>query len=111
MKCEQRQVGTVDVLTPIGALVDEDAEQFSAKLLERLRSSSPRVVISMQEVPYLDSKALEGLLAAADELAERALHLKLARVTQTCREVFSLTSLAERFRFFESVEDAARSFI
>ncbi len=51
MKVEQQQVGTVDVLAPVGALVDREAESFLKLLLERVKSPSPRVVVSMQEVP------------------------------------------------------------
>ena len=87
MKTEHQKVGTVDVLTPVGALVDEDAEQFSRVLLERLKSSNPRVVLSLAEVPYMDSAALEGLLKATDELADRAMSLKLANLPPTCREI------------------------
>ncbi len=65
----------------------------------------------MHEVPYVDSEALEGLLQATDELADRASALKLAAVTSTCREVFELTDLSDRFRFFNGVQDAVRSFL
>ena len=111
MKVEHQQVGTVDVLTPVGALIDEDAESFSELLMERLRSANPRVVVSMHEVPYLDSVALEGLLCAADELADQATDLKLVKVPATCRDVLVLTGLAGRFRFFDEVQDAVRSFL
>ena len=111
MKLEQQNVGTVDVLTPIGALVDEDAKSFSRLLQERVKTPNPRVVVSLQEVPYLDSKALEGFLDATDELADRALNLKLANVSGTCREIFELTGLAGHFRFFNDVQDAVKSFL
>lgn len=111
MKVEQQQVGTVDVLTPVGALVDEDAESFSKLLMERLGSANPRVVVSMHEVPYLDSVALEGLLYAADRLAEQAMDLKLVKTPSTCRDIFELTDLAGRFRFFDDVQDAVKSFL
>jgi anti-anti-sigma factor len=111
MKIDHQQVGTVDVLAPSGALVDEDAEKFTELLLGRLTSANPRVVVAMQDVPYMDSVALEGLLAAADELADRGATLKLVKVTQTCREIFELTDLAARFRFFEDVQDAVRSYL
>lgn len=111
MKIEQQQVGTVDVFTPMGPLVDQDAESFSKALLTRVKSPSPRIVLAMQEVPYVDSEALEGLLAATDELHQRASSLKLASVTPTCREIFELTGLAARFRFFRDVQDAVKSFL
>lgn len=111
MKIEQQSVGTVDVLTPVGALVDEDAESFCRVLQERVKVPNPRVVVSLQEVPYMDSGALEGLLNATDELADRALSLKLANLPQTCREIFELTGLAGHFRFFNDVQDAVKSFL
>ena len=111
MKVEQQHVGTVDVLAPLGALVDDDAEEFCKRLLERLRSPNTRVVISMQDVPYMDSTAIEGLLDAADDLTGRAMSLKLVNLTPTCREILELTGCAKRFRFFQSTEDAVKSFL
>ncbi len=111
MKFERQQVGTVDVFTPTGALVDQDAERFSKLLLERVRSPNPRVVVSMQEVPYMDSTAVEGLLDATEELADRATSLKLTNVPQVCREILELTGLSGRFSFFENVQDAVKSFL
>ena len=83
MKIELRKVGSVDVLTPNGALVDQDATDFVAKLLKRLQSPNPRVAIAMQDVPYLDSEAIEGLVAAADDLRQRAGVLNLVNVPGT----------------------------
>ena len=111
MKIERQQVGTVEVCTPVGPLVDEDAAQFARELRERLKTANPRLVLALHEVPYLDSAALEGLLDAADELGTRAQQLKIARVTPTCREVFELVGLSGRFQFFDDVQYAVRSFL
>lgn len=111
MRVEHQHVGTVDVYTPHGALVDEDGHDFCEKLVEAVRASNPRVIVAMQEVPYVDSAALEKMLEAADELSERALALKLVNVTQTCREIFEVTGLSRRFRFFQDVQDGVRSFL
>ena len=111
MKVEQQQVGTVDVLAPVGALVDQEAESFLRLLLERVKLPNPRLVVLMQQVPYLDSTAVEGLLAATEELADRATSLKLASVPPVCREILTLTGVSGRFSFFEDVQDAVRSFL
>lgn len=111
MKIECHRLGTVEVLTPNGALVDEDAELFSKEVLDKLKASNPRLVVSLHEVPYMDSVALEGIADAIDELSDRAVRLKLVQVTPTCREVLELTGLASRVQFFEEVQDAVKSFL
>lgn len=111
MKIEQQQVGTVDVFAPVGPLVEKDGEDFSSLLLQRVRSSNARVVVAMHGVPYMDSVAVEGLLDATDGLSDRATSLKIVEMTSTCREILELTGVAERFQFFEDVQDAVRSFL
>ena len=111
MKVEHQQVGTVDVLKPTGALVDTDGASFIQTLFQRLKSPNPRVVLDLHEVPYADSEALEGMLTATETLQERASTLKLAAVTPTCREIFELTGLSPRFRFFKDVHDAVKSYL
>ncbi len=111
MKIEQQKVGSVDVLTPSGPLVDHDASDFVKKLMERIGSSNPRIAIAMQDVPYMDSEAMEGLLTAADELGAHASLLNLVAVTSTCRETLELTGVADRLRFFQDVQDVAKSYL
>jgi anti-anti-sigma factor len=111
MKIEVQRMGTVAVVTPSGALVDEDAAAFSKMLSGKLDAVHPRVVVALSEVPYMDSLALEGLLEAADRMQEHNVQFKLAAVTPTCREILELTGLTPHFQFFENVPDAVRSFM
>lgn len=111
MKIEHQRVGSVDVLKPVGALVEDDSEQFGRMLMTRLRVPNPRVVLAMSEVAYMDSAALELLLDGADEAVDRAVSLKMADVPATCREILELTGLTGRFQIFEDVEDAVRSYL
>lgn len=111
MKIEQQRVGTVDVLSVVGALVDQDAEAFMERLQTAIRSNNPRVIVWLHDVPYMDSAAVEGLLAAADELELRAMSLKLASVPSTCREILELTGVSSRFSYFKDVQDAVKSFL
>jgi len=111
MKIVRRTVGTVEVLAPQDALVDEGAVEFNELLTTFLNSPNPRVVVAMNDVGYMDSTALEKLVSATETLTERGQQLKLATVTPTCREILSLTGLNERFQYFESVDAAVRSFL
>lgn len=113
MKLDVRKIGTVDIFTPSGPLSDQDAESFCKALHSRIASDTggARVGIAMNDVPYMDSIALEGFLTATETLGERASCLKLAGLTPTCREIFELTGLSSRFRFFKDVEDIVKSFL
>ena len=113
MKTEIRRIGTVDIFAPSGPLADQEAQSFCQALVARLSADggNARVAVAMHDVPYLDSAALEGLLQATEVLGERATCLKLAGVTPTCREIFELTGLSSRLRFFQDVEDVVKSFL
>ena len=111
MNVRQEKVGTVNVVTPLGPLTDEDGAEFVEVLQAHLESANPHVVLNMNEVSYLDSHALEVLLDAARELRNKSLPLKLAKLTPTCREIFDLTELTGEFEVFDDVEDAVRSFL
>lgn len=111
MKVEYQTVGTVEVCKPVGALVDDDAQRFTEHLLTRANRTNSRFVISLHDVPYMDSQALEGLLNASDALHGQSDRLKLVSVAPTCREILEITGLASSFQFFENIEDAVRSFL
>lgn len=111
MKIEQQQIGTVDVFTPLGPLVDQEGEKFCKQLLQRVSTGNPRVVVAMQEVPYMDSMSLEALLSATEQFQQRGTNLKFANLTGTCREILEITGLASHFRFFRDVQDAVKSFL
>lgn len=111
MKVDVQRIGSVDVVAPKGAMVAQDAEAVFGKVREFTRSTSPRIVLSLRDVPYMDSAALERLLDACDELGAQAPNLRLAALPATCREILELTGLSGRFRFFEDVQSAVKSFL
>lgn len=111
MKIDRQQIGSVEVFSPSGPLVEKDAAGFAHVLSERIRGANPRIVVSMGDVPYMDSAAIESLLDATDELSKQAMNLKLAGVTPTCREIFELTGISGRFSLFPDVQTAVRSFL
>ena len=111
IKLERQEIGTVEILSPQGVLADDDAGTFAEALAERLAAPNPRVAVSLKDVPYMDSVALDALVVAANEMIDRGSHLKLVAVSPTCREILQLAGLCQRFQFFEGAQDAARSFL
>ena len=110
MKIARRKMGTVEVLTPDGPLTGETGEVFLEAVRTQLQTAQPRIVVSMEDVAYVDSSGLEILLDILDEVQGKSLSLKLANLTPTCREIIYLTDLIGEFDLFDDAEDAVRSF-
>ncbi len=111
MSIEEKRVGTVDVMTPGGPIVDEEAEELIALMTKKLDAANPRFVLSMEKVPYIDSRGIEGLVETSDSLKNRGGRLRLAGVTPTCREALELTGQSKKVDYFDTLQDAVRSFI
>lgn len=110
MQIKEQTQGAVTVLEPDGALTQDDAEQFKARLTEVLSASAGRLVVDLSSVPFVDSRGLEVLVEANDVLAAGGRSLKLCAVNETLREVLGLTGLATRFDHFDDTNSALRSF-
>lgn len=107
---EQRH-GAVTVLKPAGPLIGPDAEQFKLRLVDTMTSSLGRFVIDASEVPFVDSRGLEVLKEATDDLSTSGQSLRLCGVNETVREVLQVTDLAGLFEHYQDVTSAVRSFL
>ena len=107
---EQRQ-GAVTVLKPQGPLVAQDADQFQVSLTAVLATSLGRFVVDASEIPYVDSRGLEVLKEATEQLSDSGQALRLCGANETVREVLDLTDLSRLFEHYQDVNSAVRSFL
>ncbi len=111
MQIQEQKQGAVTVIRPIGPLTESDAEQFLERLRQVHTQTTGRFVVDASSVPYVDSRGLEALLDANDQLAESGRSLKLCGVNETLREVLDLTELGPMFEQFDDSSSAVRSFL
>lgn len=111
MDCQRTNVGAVAVLSPRGPLAQDDAERFAPVLQGIIRETYGRVVLDLSGVPLVDSRGLEVLLDATDELASSGRTLRLCGGNELIREVLELTELASQFEYYADAHAAARSFL
>ena len=111
MRIQTQQVGAVTVFEPQGPIIQDDAEDFAARLGETLRASMGRLVVDVANVPYLDSRGLETLADTAQSLQETGQSLRLSGANETLRTVFALTELDAHFDHYQDVNTAVRSFL
>lgn len=109
MKIDRFQHGSVLVLVPHGPLTEEDAPLVRDALDDP--SNSPRLVLSLQEVQYIDSKGIECLLEVNTRFQEQGKRLRLAHVEDACREVLCLTEHLDAFEIHPTIDDAVRSLL
>ena len=111
MEIQEERKGAVAVLRPVGPLVQSDAEQFKSCLLQVHADRLGRLVVNTSAVPYVDSRGLEVLVEAKEQMSQSGQPLKLCSVNETLREVLDLTETASLFEQYEDVTSAVRSFL
>jgi anti-anti-sigma factor len=111
MLLKEQEIGAVHVLRPEGPLKDADADQFRQRVVEVIAGSLGRCVVDASAIQYVDSKGLEALVDANDEISETGQSLKLCGANDTVRQALDLTDLASRFEYYADVNAAVRSFL
>jgi anti-anti-sigma factor len=86
--------------------VDEAREVFEGCLAQ----GQPRVILSLDKVPLIDSAGLELLLDVQELCIRRGGALRLAAPSPLCRDILQVTGVAEHFEIFDDVLAAAGSF-
>ena len=105
MKIEKIQHGTVLVLVPDGALIEEDAPEFAERVRECLRAGSVRVIIQM------DSVGLETLLALYGEALALGGELKISAPTEIGRDILKATRLDHVIEVHDATPEARKTFV
>jgi anti-sigma B factor antagonist len=111
MVMKEQNIGAVHVLRPEGPLKGADADQFRQRLIDLVTASMGRCVVDASAIQFVDSKGLEALVDANDEMAQTGQSLKLCGTNDTIRQVLELTELASRFEYYADTNAAVRSFL
>lgn len=111
MKINVSQMGSVTVISPQGALAQDDVEEFVRVLATHLQRTKGRLIIDMEGVSFLDSNGVEAIWDFADRLHEAGHTTKLASVPELCREILELTSVSDHLDIYDTCESAVRSFV
>jgi len=102
--------GAVNVIRGDLPLTTDHTEQVGRLLQQCLNKGQPYAVLDLGKVPLVDSAGLELLLDFHDEFQQVGGTLKLAAPNPLCREILSITGLAESFEIFPEVLSAVGSF-
>lgn len=108
---QTRQVDNgVTVVAPTGRLDVLGAPALKDAISEALKNGSPRVVLDLEGVSFVDSTGLGSVIAALKQIRGSQGDLRLAAPNQQVRVVLELTTLDRVFPYFATVEEALTGF-
>ena len=110
MTIQERIVSDVAIVRISGRVTLTEGTPEVDDVLQRLvQQGHVRIVLDLEEVPYIDSTALGSLLRTHATVSRRGGAMKLLRVKGHVRELLELTRLLSVFEAFDSEADAIAS--
>src|SRR6476620_7547193 len=111
MQIEQRSAGEVIVLDLKGKMtLGEGDELLKDKINSLLQQGLKKVVLNLEEVPYIDSAGLGEIVRTYTTISRQGGSLKLLNLTKRITDLLSITKLLTVFETYDSEADAVRSF-
>ncbi len=110
LRMSTRQVDGVMVVDCSGRVVFGEESASLRDTVKKLLAQSPKVVLNMREVNYIDSGGLGTLVSLFTTARNAGGAVKLARLSQRVGDLLQLTKLLTIFEVFDDEEVAAQSF-
>lgn len=103
MEFQTRSEGKATVVTLTGRLDAVTAPEYEKKVRAMIEGGAIRFVVDFQQLDYISSAGLRGLLVTAKQLKAKGGELRFANVRGTVREVFDMSGFNSIFQMDDSV--------
>ena len=110
LRMSTRQVDGVLVVDCNGRVVFGEESASLRDTVKKLLAQSPKVVLNLREVNYIDSGGLGTLVSLYTTARNAGGAVKLARLSQRVGDLLQITKLLTIFEVFDDEEVAAQSF-
>ena len=105
METSLRQSGKATIVDVVGDIDLQNSPRLRKLLLETLRLS-PRVIVNLGQVRYIDSSGIASLVEGLKESQSLKNRFILFGLSKPAREVLRLTRLISVFEVYETEEQA-----
>lgn len=102
--------GDYKVLVPVGDLDVYTVGSLRDALGKMIEDDTPRVVVDLDGVPFMDSSGLGALMGGVRRLREAGGDLAIACTREQHLKLFSITGFGEGVSIAPTVEEAAKGF-
>jgi anti-sigma B factor antagonist len=111
MIVQMRHVGDVRILDCSGKIkLGEGTISIRKVIGDALESGMNKILLNLEEVSYIDSSGIGGLISAYAAVLNGGGQLKLLHLTKRVRELLAITKLLTIFEVFDDEETALASF-
>src|SRR5580692_5334471 len=110
LRMSTRALEGVLVVDCSGRVVFGEESATLRDTVKKLLAQSPKVVLNLREVNYIDSGGLGTLVSLYTTARSAGGAVKLARLSQRVGDLLQVTKLLTIFEVFDNEEEAARSF-
>ena len=110
LRMSTRTIDGVLVVDCSGRLMFGEESASLRDTVKRLLSHSPKVVLNLHDVNYIDSGGLGTLVSLYTTARNAGGAVKLASLSQRVGDLLQITKLLTIFEVFDDEESAARSF-
>src|ERR1700675_4304334 len=109
MDISTRQSGTATIVDVVGDITLYNSPEVRKVLLNLLKEKkSPRVIVNMLSVKYIDSAGVASLVEGLKLSRDLKSTFALYGLSRTAQEVFELTRLIKVFEVYNTEEEALR---
>jgi anti-sigma B factor antagonist len=102
--------GDYQVLVPVGDLDVYTVGSLRDALGKMIEDETPRVVVDLDGVPFMDSSGLGALMGGVRRLREASGDLAIACTREQHLKLFTITGFGEGVSIAPTVEEAAKGF-
>jgi anti-anti-sigma regulatory factor len=102
--------GSMTVLSVEPGLTKAEAEEFRRVAEGQIHDGGRWFVLDMARVGAVDSQGLEDLLWFHEQVEAAGGVVKVAGLKGHCRKIFEMVRFDKKFRLFDNVHEAVKSF-
>ena len=106
LKIEKRQVDGITVVSCEGRIMFGDEANALRDFLREALAKTPRMVLNLAGVTYIDSGGLGTLVGVYSSARGAGADIKLTGLGQRLRDVLQITKLATVFEVFNTEQEA-----
>ena len=111
MQIAERSAGEVTILDLKGKMtLGEGDEILKDKINSLLQQGHKKVILNLEEVPYIDSAGLGEIVRTYTTVTRQGGNLKLLNLTKRITDLLAITKLLTVFEAYDTEADAVRSF-